>query len=248
MDEDHTPLVIDNGSGVVKAGRGGEEAPSCVFPSIIAYPKQKGIIVGGSGEKDYYIGDEAQQKRGVCKVKYPISHGIIEDWDDMKKIWSHTFFNEIRDPPEDHPVLLTEAPLNPKTNREMMTHIMFETFEVPAMYIQIQAVLSLYAAGRTTGIVVDSGDGVTHTVPIFEGYQIPHAIDKILLAGRDLTEYMVRILKDSGHNFESSAEKETVRDMKEKLCYVAEDYEAELAKAESGSELEVSYTLPDGNI
>lgn len=227
MDEEAKPLVIDNGSGVVKAGIGGEEHPSCVFPSIIAYPKVKGVIVGGSTEKDCFVGDEAQQKRGVCIVKYPIAHGIIKEWDDMKKIWQHTFYNELREQPPDHPVMLTEAPLNPKNNREQMTRIMFEDFDVPAMYIQIQAVLSLYSAGRTTGIVVDSGDGVTHTVPIFEGYQIPHAIDKILLAGRDLTEYMARILKDDSYFFETSAEKETVRDMKEKLCYVAEDYEAE---------------------
>lgn len=246
MDEETLPLVIDNGSGVVKAGIGKEEHPSCVFPSIIAYPKNKGVIVGGSTEKDCFVGDEAQQKRGVCIVKYPIAHGIIKDWEDMKKIWQHTFYNELREQPQDHPVMLTEAPLNPKANRESMTRIMFEDFDVPAMYIQIQAVLSLYSAGRTTGIVVDSGDGVTHTVPIFEGYQIPHAIDKILLAGRDLTDYMARILKDDNYFFETSAEKETVRDMKEKLCYVAEDYEAECAKAASDGDLEKSYTLPDG--
>ena len=247
-DEDDCPkpLVIDNGSGVVKAGYGGQEQPCCVFPSIIAYPKRKAIIVGGSGEKDYYVGDEAQQKRGISTIKYPIAHGMIENWEDMKKIWGYTFYNELRETPADHPVLLTEAPLNPKINRENMCKIMFEEYDVPSMYIQIQAVLSLYSAGRTTGIVVDSGDGVTHTVPIFEGYQIPHAIDKILLAGRDLTDYMVRILKDDNYNFETTAEKETVRDMKEKLCYVADDYEAEVKKASEGTELEESYTLPDG--
>ena len=139
------PLVIDNGSGVVKAGYGGEENPSCVFPSIIAYPKQKGILVGGNNDKDYFVGDEAQQKRGVCKVKYPIAHGMIEDWDDMKKIWAHTFYNELRETPSEHPVMLTEAPLNPKANREKMTQIMFETFNVKGLFIGVQANLALYA-------------------------------------------------------------------------------------------------------
>jgi len=240
-------IVIDNGSGVIKAGFSGDNQPSVKFPSIVGYPRSDKQMVGVESKSEY-IGDEAQKMRGVLNLKYPIESGIVTEWAQMEKVWDYCFSNELRVDPAEHKIMLTEAPGNPKANREKMTSIMFETFQCQGLYVAIQAVLSLYSNGRTTGLVCDSGDGVTHTVPVYEGFSIPHAVKKNFIAGRAITSHMVDILTADGiqETGGKSAWAQIVRKMKEDLCYVALDIEADKQKAASSSEIQKAYELPDG--
>eukprot|EP00392_Amoebophrya_sp_AT5.2_P014208 g14351.t1 len=121
-------------------------------------------------------------------------------------------------------------------------------FNVPAICVVIQAVMSLYSMGRTTGVVVDSGDGVTHVVPIFEGYSFPHAVKRLDLAGRDLTAWMAVLMQKRGFSFTTSSEKDILGKIKEEVCYVATDVVAEQEKAATDGSLEKIFEMPDGSV
>jgi len=246
MDDEIPTLVIDNGSCMIKAGFSGDKAPRSVFPTVVGRPKYKHHYVA-TCKYDVFVGDDACAKAGVLLLKYPIEHGIVNNWDDMEKIWHHTFYNELHVDPTEHPVLLTEVPLNPKRNRVKMIEIMFDTFNVPSFYLANTGVLSLYSSGSTIGIVVDSGDAVTTTVPVYEGIPLSHATKRAEFGGTDISKQLEKFLRERGYSFTTTAEFEIIQEIKEKHCYVALDFDKEMQMASESSEIERIYTLPDGH-
>jgi len=235
------PVVIDNGTGYTKMGYAGNFEPNYIVPTLIATcqadkMRKKDVI----DDLDFYIGAEASVKRENYNVDYPIRHGIVDNWDNMEKYWSRCIYQYLCCDPEEHYMLLTEPPLNTPENREYTAEIMFETFNVPGLYIAVQAVLALCAslltkndAGKNaavTGTVIDSGDGVTHIIPVFEGYVIGSCIKHIPLAGRDVTNFMIQILRDRGEQLPPQVALDVAKKIKEMYCYVCPDLVKEYLK------------------
>ncbi|BFZ11741.1 hypothetical protein BsWGS_14780 [Bradybaena similaris] len=244
---DATPLVIDNGTGWTKAGFAGEDAPRVAFPSIVGRARDP-ISMASMGHKDTYFGSEAQTNRRMLTLRYPMEYGTVTNWDKMELLWHYTFHNELKVAPEEHPVLLTESPLNLKTNREKMAQIMFETFHTPAMFVSLQHELSLYSAGLTTGLLLDYGDDTSYSVPIVEGCALSNRIPRVFMAGRDLTDYMIILMGMRGYPCHTHDGRQSARDIKEKFCYVALDFQEEMQIASSSSSFEKRYQLPDGQV
>jgi actin-related protein len=237
-------VIIDNGSGFIKAGFAGDGTPRVVFPSVVG--KRLNPVSAG---QNTYVGYQAQSmaRQGTFTISHPLENGNVTNWDDMEKIWSHTFHDELGIDPAAQPVMLIDSALNGKTNRERMVQMMFETFKVPALYVATAPALSLYEAGRSTGIVLDCGYGFGQVVPIYEGQVLSDAISCVNVTGSDLTNYMEKLLMERGYSFTTLAEKDIVRDIKEKLCYFALDFDLEMQEVSISSLFEKSYELPDGN-
>ena len=241
------PVVIDNGSGTIKAGFAGDEEPKCIIPNYVGRPKYIRVMAGGL-EGDYFIGKSAEQHRGLLSIKYPMEHGIVVDWNDMELMWHHIYSKEqLQIFAEEHPVLITESPVNPRRNRERTAEILFETFNVPALFISMQAVLSLYASGRTTGVVLDSGDGITQAVPIYEGFALPLSIVRTDVAGRDITKFLKFLIRKEGLTLNTTAEFEVIKKLKEQACYITSNSSRAIDDLAAGDSDRMSYTLPDGH-
>ncbi|KAF1802766.1 actin family [Mucor lusitanicus] len=242
-------LVVDNGTGFVKCGYAGSNFPEHVFPSVVGRPILRAEEkVGDLKVKDIMVGEEAAQLRNILQMSYPMENGIIRNWEDMRHLWNYTFDEQLKIDPRDSKILLTEAPMNPKQNREKMAEIMFEEYGFQGIYVAIQAVLTLFAQGLMSGVVVDSGDGVTHIVPVYQGYAPANLTRRLDVAGRHVTRYLIKLLLLRGYAFNRTADFETVRQIKEKFSYVSYDLELDQKLGNETTTLVESYELPDGRV
>jgi actin-related protein 3 len=259
----HLPaIVIDNGTGYSKLGYAGNGEPQFIIPSTIAIKENMKVgdqasrrLTRGIEDLDFFIGDEALDATGYS-VKYPIRHGIVEDWDLMERYWEQCIFKYLRAEPEDHYFLLTEPPLNTPENREYTAEIMFESFNVPGLYIAVQAVLALAASWTSrpvgertlTGIVIDSGDGVTHCIPVAEGYVIGSCIKHIPIAGRNITYFIQSLLREREPNIPPEQSLETAKAIKERFCYICPDLAKEFEKYDKNSAKWIKHYIGTNNI
>lgn len=234
-------IIIDNGTGFCKAGFSGEKLPKIIIPSYIGYPKYASGRVG-IDKKQFFVGEEAEAIKGVLNINNPLENGVINNWEDIENLWKYIFSNELKVDQTEYNVMITETPINPKENREKMTQIMFETFNVHGLYIAIESILSLYSLGKSTGIISDLGDHISYFSPIFFGCPLPHALIRLNFGGSDLTEYMLKLLSENGQKFSTTAEKKIIKIIKEKSCYTALDYDEEIKNVNI-----FEYELPDGN-
>ena len=256
-----TSVVIDNGTGFTKMGYAGNLDPDFVFPTAIAdLAKKSNLSVSTKNDEyNYYIGDEAIRMHSESpnhSLFYPMQNGIVENWDMMEKYWHQSIYNYLKCDPQEHYFVLTEPPMNPPENRENVAEIFFETFNVPGLYIGVQAVFALIGCNSTfekdpntqeiinneitddqkhaikelTGVVVDSGDGVTHVVPICDGFVLGSNIKHIPIAGRKITKFMEQMIRDRGEQISTEDLYHTTMDLKEQYGYVASDLLKEYAK------------------
>ena len=197
-DNEKSSFIIDNGSGYCKVGFSGEEGPREILKSCVGYPNYDKVL-NIEYEKDFYVGEYAE-KIGLLSLIYPIEHGVVTNWENMEKIYNYIFNNHRVDPSE-YNVFLTESLMNPKKNKDKMAQIMFETYKIPGLYFAVQPFLCLYSAGKYTGFVVDSGEGLTQFSAIIDGYGLPQSLMKLELSGGDITDCMIKFLNNIGINF-----------------------------------------------
>ena len=236
----YSNVVIDVGSGLVKAGFGGEDGPRSIFNSIVGTPKQVGLMVGME-LKERYVGDDAISKYEIMNFSYPIQRGEVTDWDKFENLMHYLLYSEMKVVPEEVSILITESPRTSRENREKLTEILFETFNVKRLHIANSSMLGLFSYGKTSGLIVDSGFNITSTVPVYEGYPLSHASIRINIGGEDLSKNLLSMIQNNlDETYIDTKGRILADDIKEKLGYL-------LLNPDDGDDVkDVTYELPDG--
>ena len=256
------PIIIDIGSGIIKAGISGQEAPKTIFPNYIGEPKYSKVLRSFSKDnqemKEQYIGKDCSKYLGILKLRYPVKNGIFENEQDILTVFKYIYQNleinneEIRE----HPILITEPLLNPYSNREKIASALFENLSAPAIFFASQPILSLFSTSNTSGVILESGEGVTQSCVVYEGYSIPNSYIRNNYGGRDVTDYFQTLLKKQGYSFSTTSEFEIVKKIKEEICFTvvgssSNNPLSNISNLELGnknkSESSNTYNLPDGN-
>ena len=239
-----TPIIIDIGTSTIKAGLSGQEKPSLIFPNYFGEMKySKSVGFWKEDDKKQIVGNDCNKYFGVVKLKYPLSHGIFNNKEDINPIFEYIYSNldmsitEIKE----HPVLIAEPLLNPQDNRKDIAKVLFDTYKIENLFFASQPILSLFSTSSTSGAVLESGDGVTQSCIIYEGYTIPGSYKRINLGGREVTEYLQFLLNRKGYELKNSDGFQITKKIKEELC--------EIFPQEQENNLEIkNYTLPDDSI
>ncbi|KAG6446952.1 actin-85C-like [Manduca sexta] len=240
---DATVVVVDTGSSTTKAGFAGESFPRAEFPSVVGRLRRPGLV---DGFPLIYCGREAIEKRGLSCLKWPISAGLVQDWEELEKLWHHTFYKELHVPPEETRIMHALHPLVPGRDKERMSEILFETFAINGIYLAKSPILVLYASGRTSGLVWECGHSCSYAAPVFEGFPLKNATVCSSLTGEVLSNRFQKLLAETGYSFTTPVERDLMDQIKAEKCYIVPDYEAKISEAVSAGENKTRYDLPDG--
>lgn len=246
MCEEIQTLIIDNGSRILKSGFSGELYPHNACINAIGISKYPKIDQHGT-HKDYYVGDEAYQKIGVINVQYPIKHSIIKNWDTMEKIWDHVIHKTLRIDPSEHPILVLNNVNVPESQTAKVAEIMLEKFNFPSISFQPTERLALLSTGKTTGVVLQCGSGITSICSIYENYVLPQTVQWTKFAGASLSASLISKLNKHLMDLHTTGGIEVAQNIKATVCYVADDYQKELERFTSG-QIKAEYSAPDGSI
>jgi len=238
MQTNYTSIIIDVGSGLMKVGFGGEDGPRNIFNSIVGIPKMAGLKVGME-QKERYVAEEAISNAEFMNFYSPIQRGEVVDWDKFETLMHYLLYSQIEVVPEDMSILITETPLSSKKNRAKISELLFEKFNVQKCHIANSSMLGLFSYGKSSGIVVDSGYNITSTVPVYEGFPLVYASQRINLGGEDLSNKLFDIVKDKvDKTYKTIKGKLLSEDIKDKLGFIAMNINQE-------EKVEKKYILPD---